>query len=97
MAGQYRIDEVGMTYTVLIVDGKLTVRWPRQSDLVLEAVGGDRFVSGPWTVTFTRTAVGAVDGLTLTARRLRRLRAERLTTVEVPAVAATRTGADHAR
>lgn len=97
MAGQYRIDEVGMTYTVLIVDGKLTVRWPRQSDLVLEAVGGDRFVSGPWTVTFTRTSLGAVDGLTLTARRLRRLRAERITTVEVPAVAATRIGADHAR
>lgn len=97
LAGQYRIDEVGMTYTVLMVDGKLTVRWPRQNDLVLDAVGGDRFVSGPWTVTFTRTAQGVVDGLTLTARRLRRLRAERITTPEVPAVAATRIGAEHPR
>lgn len=80
--GMYRIDEVDMTYTVLMADGKLTMRWPRQADLVLEAVGGDRFVSGAWTVTFTRTASGAVDGLTITARRLRRMRAERLTTTE---------------
>jgi CubicO group peptidase (beta-lactamase class C family) len=77
-AGQYRIGEVDMTYTVLMADGKLRLRWPRQSDLVLEPVGGDRFVSGPWTLTFTRSEAGAVDGLTLTARRLRRLRAERL-------------------
>lgn len=79
-AGQYRIDEVDMTYSVLMADGKLSMRWPRQTDLVLEPVGGDRFVSGPWTVTFTRAASGAVDGLTITARRLRRMRAERLTT-----------------
>jgi CubicO group peptidase (beta-lactamase class C family) len=77
-AGRYRIDEVDMTYAVLMQDGKLRIRWPRQSDLVLEAVGGDRFVSGPWTVTFTRSMEGSVDGLTLTARRLRRMRAERL-------------------
>ena len=77
-AGQYRIDEVDMTYTVLMAEGKLRLRWPRQSDLVLEPVGGDRFVSGPWTLTFTRSEAGAVDGLTLTARRLRRMRAERL-------------------
>ncbi|MNV09007.1 D-aminopeptidase [compost metagenome] len=80
-AGQYRIDEVDMIYSVLMADGKLMLRWPRQSDLALEAVGGDRFVSGPWTVTFTRASTGAVDGLTITARRLRRLHAERLTTV----------------
>ncbi|WP_422506125.1 serine hydrolase domain-containing protein [Stenotrophomonas sp. GZD-301] len=77
-AGTYRIDEVGMRYTVLMADGTLRVRWPRQSDLVLEPVGGDRFVSGPWTVTFTRSAQGTVDGLTFTARRLRRMRAERM-------------------
>lgn len=87
-AGRYRIDEVDMTYTVLMADGKLTMRWPRQTDLVLESVGGDRFVSGAWTVTFTRSASGAVDGLTLTARRLRRMRAERLTTAETPVIRA---------
>ena len=31
----------------------------------------DRFVSGPWTVTFTDASSGGVDGLTITARRLR--------------------------
>jgi CubicO group peptidase (beta-lactamase class C family) len=87
-AGQYRIDEVDMTYAVLMTDGKLTLRWPRQTDLVLEAVGGDRFVSGAWTVTFTRSASGAVDGLTMTARRLRRMRAERLTTVQTSVIRA---------
>lgn len=75
--GRYRIGEVDMTYAVLMTDGKLRVRWPRQSDLVLEPVGGDRFVSGAWTVTFTRSEVGAVDGFTFTARRLRRMRADR--------------------
>jgi hypothetical protein len=87
-AGQYRIDEVDMTYTVLMTDSKLTMRWPRQTDLTLEAVGGDRFVSGAWTVTFTRTASGAVDGLTITARRLRRMRAERLTTAQTSVIRA---------
>lgn len=87
-AGKYRIDEVDMTYTVLMKDGKLALRWPRQTDLILEAVGGDRFVSGAWTVTFTRTASGAVDGLTVTARRLRRMRAERLMTVQTSVIRA---------
>lgn len=87
-AGRYRIDEVDMTYTVLIADGKLSLRWPRQADLVLEAVGGDRFVSGAWTVTFTRAASGAVDGLTITARRLRRMRAERITAAGMAAIPA---------
>lgn len=67
-----------MTYTVLMADGELRLRWPRQSDLVLEPVDGDRFVSCPWTMMFTRSEAGAVNGLALAARRLRRLRAERL-------------------
>lgn len=83
--GEYRIDEVDMTYEVVMAAGKLTMRWPRQSELVLEAVGGDRFISGAWTVTFTRTASGAVDGLTMSARRLRRMRAERTTAAAIPA------------
>ncbi len=77
-AGQYRSDEVDMTYTVRLADGKLAIRWPRRDEVVLDAVGGDRFVGSLGTVTFTRAASGGIDGLTISNRRLRRLRAERL-------------------
>ncbi|ATB39850.1 aminopeptidase [Cystobacter fuscus] len=87
-AGQYRGDEVDMTYAVRLADGKLAMRWPRQKETVLEAVGGDRFVSDMLgTVTFTRTASGEVNGLMISNRRLRRLRAERLATSKAPALA----------
>ncbi|MCY1075765.1 serine hydrolase domain-containing protein [Archangium lansingense] len=77
-AGKYRSDEVAMTYTVRVADGKLVIRWPRRDEVVLDAVGGDRFVGSLGTVTFTRAASGGIDGLTISHRRLRRLRAERL-------------------
>ncbi|RYZ40136.1 MAG: serine hydrolase [Myxococcaceae bacterium] len=77
-AGRYHSDEVDMTYTVHIADSRLVIRWPRRDEVVLEAVGGDRFVGSPGTVTFTRAASGGIDGLTISNRRLRRLRAERL-------------------
>ncbi|MDI1476738.1 serine hydrolase domain-containing protein [Polyangium sp. y55x31] len=87
--GSYRIDEVDMTYTLRMTDGKLKLRWPRQKEATLEAIGGDRFVSDMLgTVTFTRTASGEVDGLTISNRRLRRLRARRLPAAEAPAARA---------
>lgn len=83
-AGQYRGDEVDMSYTVRVADGKLAIRWPRRGEVVLEPVGGDRFFGPPGTVTFTRAASGGIDGLTISNRRLRRLRAERLVAAEAP-------------
>lgn len=77
-AGRYRSADTDMTYTVQLADGRLTLRWPREREVPLEAVGGDRFIGNIGTVTFTRTASGAVDGLTISNRRLRRLRAERI-------------------
>ncbi|RKH62929.1 serine hydrolase domain-containing protein [Corallococcus llansteffanensis] len=85
-AGQYRSDELETTYTVRIADGKLAIRWSRRDEVVLDAVGGDRFVGSLGTVTFTRTAAGAIDGLTISNRRLRRLRAERLVAASVTPV-----------
>ncbi|MCP3166435.1 serine hydrolase domain-containing protein [Myxococcus qinghaiensis] len=76
-AGQYRSEEVDMTYTVRLADGKLAVRWPRRDEVVLEPVGGDRFVGSLGAVTFTRAASGSVDGFLVSSRRLRRFRAER--------------------
>lgn len=81
--GQYRSDESDMTYTVHIVDGKLMFSWSRQYDVALDAVGGDRFLGSRGTITFTRKASGEVDGLTISNRRLRRFRVERVVAAEV--------------
>ncbi|WP_077228798.1 serine hydrolase domain-containing protein [Sphingomonas hengshuiensis] len=78
LTGQYRSEETDMTYTVRVIDGRLRLSWPRAYDLALAPVGGDRFVGPRGTVTFTRTASGEVNGLTISNRRLRRLRAVRL-------------------
>jgi CubicO group peptidase (beta-lactamase class C family) len=83
-AGQYHSDETEMTYTVRVSDGRLRLTWPRGYDLALEAVGGDRFVGSRGTVTFTRTASGDVNGLTISNRRLRRLFAARVP-IDAPA------------
>jgi CubicO group peptidase (beta-lactamase class C family) len=77
-AGRYHSDETDMTYTVRLVEGRLRLSWPRQYDVALEAVGGDRFAGSRGTVTFIRTASGDVSGLTISNRRLRRLLAERM-------------------
>ncbi|HEX6101219.1 MAG TPA: serine hydrolase domain-containing protein [Thermoanaerobaculia bacterium] len=77
-AGQYHSDETEMTYTVRVAEGRLRLTWPRGYDIALEAVGGDRFVGSRGTVTFTRTASGNVNGLTVSNRRLRRLFAARV-------------------
>ncbi len=76
-AGRYRSEETDMTYTVRVSEGRLRLSWPRQYDIALDAVGGDRFVGSRGTVTFTRTATGDVSGLTISNRRLRRLMAVR--------------------
>ncbi|MFY2558345.1 serine hydrolase domain-containing protein [Corallococcus terminator] len=89
--GQYRSEEVDMTYTVRVADGKLAVRWPRRDEVMLEPVGGDRFVGSLGAVTFTRAASGGVDGLLVSSRRLRRFRAERMG-LSRPAPAVGRTG-----
>ncbi|MFP2924045.1 serine hydrolase domain-containing protein [Pyxidicoccus sp. 3LG] len=89
-AGLYRSDEVDTTYTVRVADGKLAIRWPRRDEVVLEAVGGDRFVGSLGAVTFTRAASGGIDGLTISNRRLRRLRAERLVVTKAQQTAVSR-------
>jgi hypothetical protein len=82
LAGDYRSEETGMTYTVRVVDGKLRLSWPRAYDLPLDPVGGDRFVGSRGTVTFQREAGGEVSGLTISNRRLRRLAAVRVPATE---------------
>ncbi len=77
--GEYRIDEIDATFTVRLNGDTLSLHWPRQMQLPLEPVGGDRFVGGPLgTVTFTRNSAGAINGFTISHRRLRRLTAKRI-------------------
>lgn len=76
--GLYHSDETDMTYSVRMADDQLRLSWPRGYDLPLEAVGGNRFVSARGTVTFIREPSGAIAGLTISNRRLRRLGAARL-------------------
>lgn len=86
-AGRYFSAETATTYEVRIGDdGRLRLQWARGYDLALDAVGGDRFLGSRGTVSFGRGADGAVDALTISNRRLRRLRAERI--APAPAVAA---------
>ena len=92
-AGAYRSAEVEATYTVRDKDGRLAIRWPRRDEVMLDPVGGDRFVGSIGTVTFTRTTDGKIDGLTISNRRLRRLRAERVDAAEVAVVSAPATAA----
>lgn len=88
-AGRYRSAETATDYDVRVVDGRLRLQWPRGYDVGLDAVGGDRFLGSRGTVGFSRDANGAVDGLTISNRRLRRLRAERLAPEATVAVAST--------
>lgn len=78
-AGDYWSDETGTRYRVQLQDGKLALQWVTQPGWDLEPIGGDRFLSAwGWTVTFTRSPAGAVDGLDMTTRRMRRLHLERV-------------------
>lgn len=86
-AGRYYSDETDMTYTARNSDGRLTLSWPRGYEIALDAVGGDRFVGTRGTVTFTRAPSGEIDGFTVSNRRLRRLRADRIDPLTLPAQA----------
>lgn len=77
-AGEYRSRELDTTYVVRVVDGTLRMSWARGHEMDLEPVGGDRFVGSRGTVTFTRSQARTIDGLTISNRRLRRFRVERV-------------------
>lgn len=77
-AGRYHSDETDAGYTVHLSGARLTLAWPRGYAVDLTAIGGDRFIGSLGTVTFLRAADGAVTGLMISNRRLRRLVASRV-------------------
>jgi len=77
-SGRYHSEETDTRYTVRLADGRLTLSWPRGYAVVLDPVGGDRFVGSLGTISFTRAANGDVSGLVISNRRLRRFVAQRV-------------------
>jgi CubicO group peptidase (beta-lactamase class C family) len=78
-AGRYHSDDTGTDYAVQLKDGKLSLQWLKQPGLLLEPIGGDRFISSSgWTVSFTRSQASDVNGLDISTRRVRRLHFERV-------------------
>lgn len=77
-AGDYYSDETATRYTVTRTGGHLTLSWPRGYAIDLTPVGGDRFVASLGTVTFSRADTGAVNGIMISNRRLRRFTAPRV-------------------
>ena len=67
-AGDYTSEELGVTYTVFVEDGRpdSCASGPR-SGFTLEPVFKDAFVGDGNTIRFTRSPDGAVDGLRIYA------------------------------
>ena len=78
LAGRYHSSETDMAYTVQLADGRLQLAWPRGYAVALTPVGGDRFVGTIGTVTFMRAPGGAVSGIMVSNRRVRRFVAQRM-------------------
>ena len=76
--GRYRSTETVTDYTVRLADGRLQLSWPRGDEMALDAIGGNRFVGARGTVTFVRAADGAVTGMMISNRRVRRFVAVRV-------------------
>ena len=74
-AGRYQSEELDVTHTVTVKNGRLNVdRWPAPS-LGATPTFADGFQFGPaWHATFTRDAGGAITGYELTNGRCRRVK-----------------------
>jgi CubicO group peptidase (beta-lactamase class C family) len=74
-AGRYRSDELDVEWTIDVVnDSTIRLQRRRAPDQRLISVWADGFNGGIGTVRFTRDATGRVDGLLLSAGRVRHLR-----------------------
>jgi CubicO group peptidase (beta-lactamase class C family) len=73
-AGDYTSDELGVTYTFYVEDGRLKLRFRPAQRMTLDPVFKDAFEADGNTVRFTRSPAGAVDGLRIYAGRARHVR-----------------------
>ena len=72
--GDYVSEELGVTYTFYVEDGRLKLRFRPAQRMTLEPIFKDAFEADGDTVRFTRAASGAVDGLRIFAGRARHVR-----------------------
>lgn len=91
--GDYRSDELGLTYSIARSAGRVVIKAPpRLEDVTVERIAADTFTNDAgWTVTFTRKS-GAVDGLMISTGRVRRLRFVKLGASRGPNSDAARIG-----
>lgn len=76
-AGDYYSDELGTTYTLAVVDGKLVVQHRRHEDIQLNPTKKDMFLGEQWffrQVRFFRDRENRVTGFRLSGGRIRNLR-----------------------
>lgn len=81
-AGLYHSNETDMHYTVRLANGVLRLSWPRQYDIELTPVGGNRFTSSFGTITFIPGSGDKIASLSISNRRLRRFEVLRVAQAE---------------
>jgi CubicO group peptidase (beta-lactamase class C family) len=78
-AGEYRSEELEVTYTLAALESSLVIQIPGRSDISLRPIFSDAFHgSVVEVVEFSRDARGIVTGLTLHANGVRSLRFDRV-------------------
>ena len=83
-AGTFRSDELQVTYTFEVKDGRLHVRLPPEPPTALRPVYRDAFIAGGRTVRFTRDGSGRVTGFRAFAGRALDVRFRKVGNGETP-------------
>jgi CubicO group peptidase (beta-lactamase class C family) len=73
-AGDYYSDELGVTYTVHVEGGLLEARFRPAWRFPVTPAFADAFEGNGMTLRFTRTEAGTIDGLLISADRVRHVR-----------------------
>jgi CubicO group peptidase (beta-lactamase class C family) len=76
-AGTYYSEELGTTYVLKVVEGKLIATHRRHDDIALTSSGEDKFGGDQWffsKLDFKRNEEGRISGFQLTGGRVRNLR-----------------------
>jgi hypothetical protein len=68
--GDYTNSEASARYKIVLDSGRLWITGAAAWNVLLEPVGGDRFLAGEWSLHFQRSADGRVSGLQLHCPRL---------------------------